>query len=68
MADEDTPIPDDKAARKTRSRRANANLRQARRTLESVEWQRDERSDHLVAEAKVLAYLDLADAIRESRR
>jgi hypothetical protein len=49
MADEDTPIPDDKAARKTRSRRANANLRQARRTLESVEWQRDERSDHLVS-------------------
>lgn len=49
---------------KTFGRRANSNLRSARRSLEAVDWQADERARHLVAEANVLALLDLADAIR----
>ena len=49
---------------KTYGRRANSNLRSARRSLEAVDWQVDERARHLVAEANVLALLDLADAIR----
>jgi hypothetical protein len=52
---------------KTFGRRANNNLRTARRSLEAVEWQHDERASHLVAEANVLALLDLADAIRSSK-
>jgi hypothetical protein len=52
---------------KTFGRRANNNLRTARRSLEAVEWQHDERAAHLVAEANVLALLDLADAIRSAR-
>jgi hypothetical protein len=52
---------------KTYSRRANNNLRSARRGLEAADWQPDERSRHLVAEANVLALLDLADAIRGAK-
>lgn len=52
---------------KTFGRRANNNLRTARRSLEAVEWQHDERAAHLVAEANVLALLELADAIRSAR-
>ena len=52
---------------KSFSRRASSNLRLARRRLEEVDWQPDERARHLVAEANVLALLDLADAIRASR-
>jgi hypothetical protein len=52
---------------KTFARRANNNLRTARRSLEAVEWQHDERAAHLVAEANVLALLDLADAIRSAK-
>lgn len=54
-------------APKTFARRANSNLRTARRSLEAVDWQPDERARHLVAEANVLALLDLADAIRSSK-
>jgi hypothetical protein len=54
-------------APKTFGRRANSNLRNARRSLEAVEWQHDERAAHLVAEANVLALLDLADAIRSAK-
>jgi len=53
---------------KSFGRRANSNLRAARRSLEAVDWQPDERARHLVAEANVLALLELADAIRASRR
>jgi hypothetical protein len=53
---------------KSYGRRANSNLRAARRSLEAVDWQSDERARHLVAEANVLALLELADAIRASRR
>jgi hypothetical protein len=49
---------------KSFGRRANSNLRSARRSLEASDWQTDERARHLVAEANVLALLDLADAIR----
>ena len=52
---------------KTFSRRATSNLRLARRRLEAVDWQPDERARHLVAEANVLALLELADAIRATR-
>lgn len=49
---------------KTFARKANRNLRIARRSLEAVDWQPDERANHLIAEANVYALLDLADAIR----
>ena len=52
---------------KTFARRANSNLRVARRSLEEVDWQSDERARHLVAEANVFALLDLADAIRGTK-
>ena len=52
---------------KTYGRRAHNNLRAARRSLEAADWQRDEYSRHLVAEANVLALLDLADAIRGAK-
>jgi hypothetical protein len=52
---------------KTFSRRANQNLRQARRSIEGGDWQPDERAKYLIAEANVLATLDLADAIRSGQ-
>jgi hypothetical protein len=52
---------------KSFGRRANSNLRAARRSLEAVDWQPDERARHLVAEANVLALLELADAIRGAK-
>jgi hypothetical protein len=80
MADEQTPSAegeeqgsastessDGTKPAKTFGRRANNNLRTARRSLEAVEWQHDERAAHLVAEANVLALLELADAIRSAR-
>ena len=75
MADEQTPqaeAPDESGngsgkSAKTFGRRANSNLRSARRSLEAVDWQPDERARHLVAEANVLALLELADAIRSSK-
>jgi hypothetical protein len=51
---------------KTFARKANSNLRVARRSLEAVDWQPDERASHLIAEANVYALLDLADAIRNA--
>lgn len=60
---EDSPKPP-----KTFGRRANSNLRSARRSLEAVDWQPDERARHLIAEANVLALLDLADAIRGEKK
>jgi hypothetical protein len=52
---------------KTFGRRASTNLREARRSFEEAGSQPDERARHLVAEANVLALLDLADAIRSSK-
>jgi hypothetical protein len=52
---------------KTAGRRANNNLRLARRTLEEVEWQSDVKANYLVAEANVLALLELADSIRSTK-
>lgn len=52
---------------KSYGRRASTNLKTARRSLEAVDWQPDERARHLVAEASVLALLDLAEAIRDAK-
>jgi hypothetical protein len=76
MTDEQTgsaPAEDEQASdgagkqAKSFGRRANSNLRSARRSLEAADWQADERARHLIAEANVLALLDLADAIRASK-
>ena len=63
----ETKSGDDVKPPKTYGRRAHNNLRAARRSLEAADWQRDEYSRHLVAEANVLALLDLADAIRGAK-
>ena len=65
--DEAEPGDDTVKPPKTYGRRAYNNLRTARRNLEAADWQPDERSRHLVAEANVLALLDLADAIRGAK-
>jgi len=43
------------------------NLRRARKTMLANEWQQDGRSEFLLAEASILATLDLAAAVRGSR-
>jgi hypothetical protein len=53
---------------KTFARRANSNLRIARRSMEAVDWQPDERAQHYLAEANILALLEVADAIREVKK
>jgi hypothetical protein len=52
---------------KTAGRRAASNLRLARRTLEELDWKSDVKADYLVAEANVLALLELADSIRAAK-
>jgi hypothetical protein len=53
--------------RKTFAQRATGNLRVAKRGLQGQEWKAEDRAQFLLAEANVLALLDLASAIREAR-
>jgi hypothetical protein len=61
---DDTPP---KPERTRLNREAISNLRTARRTLADADWEHDDRAAHLLAEAKVLALMDLANAFREAR-
>jgi len=54
-------------ARKSYAQRATGNLRAAKRGLQGEEWNVQDRAQFLLAEANVLALLDLASAIREAR-
>ena len=54
-------------ARKSYAQRATGNLRAAKRGLQGEEWKPQDRAQFLLAEANVLALLDLASAIREAR-
>jgi hypothetical protein len=53
--------------RKSYAQRATGNLRAAKRGLQGEEWKPQDRAQFLLAEANVLALLDLASAIREAR-
>ena len=54
-------------ARKSYAQRATGNLRTAKRGLQGEELSVQDRAQFLLAEANVLALLDLASAIREAR-
>lgn len=54
-------------APRTPGRQAVRSLRAARREREAAAWHPEPQSDHLLAEAEVLALLELADAIRGSQ-
>lgn len=71
MPEEETNVESDEQEQaklpKTAGRRAVSNLRSARKTLEEVDWTSDAKAQYLVAEANVLALLELADSIRSTR-
>jgi len=65
---EEADVPEGRVkVAKTPRRRADSNLRVARRRLEASEWQPDLVATQLIGEANVLALLDLADAIKASK-
>jgi hypothetical protein len=54
-------------ARRSFAERASANLRAARKSLQDADVKPAERAQLMLAEANVLALLELADSIRTAR-